>query len=65
MSDRLDYIREHFEEQEKVKVEVPAFFSETRKGNVHYYFDGRRNGFDFRHGITWIDRKDLHLFEGQ
>jgi hypothetical protein len=65
MSERLDYIRKHFEEQEKIKVEVPVFISETSKGNVHYYFTGRRCGYDFKHGIAWVDRKDIHHFEGQ
>lgn len=62
--DRLEYIRKHYAEQEKVKVEIPVFISETAKGNVHYYFDGRRNGYDFKRGIAQVDRRDVHLFEG-
>jgi hypothetical protein len=64
-NDRLNYIKSYFAAQEKVKVEVPVFISETNKGRVHHYFDGRRYGYDFRHGIAWVERKDVHLFEGQ
>jgi hypothetical protein len=63
MSDRLEYIKEFYENQEKVKVEVPVFVSKTTRGKVLSYFNGRRYGYDFKHGVTWVDRKDLHLFE--
>lgn len=65
MSERLDYIREYFQKQEAVKVEVPQFISETTRGKIISYFTGRRYGYDFKHGISWVDRKDLHLFKGQ
>lgn len=65
MNDRLNQIKEYYKKQERVKVEVPVFISETSIGKVKHYFEGRRYGYDFKHGITWVDRKDLHQFEGQ
>ncbi|WP_409253852.1 hypothetical protein V1502_08125 [Bacillus sp. SCS-153A] len=63
MSDRLEHIREYFSKQEKVKVEVRVFIAETNRGKVHHYFEGRRYGYEFKRGIAWVDRKDLHKFQ--
>ncbi|MED4037046.1 hypothetical protein [Niallia taxi] len=64
-TDRLEMIKAYYAKEEKVKVEVPVFISETTKGKVHRYFNGTRAGYQFKHGIAWVDRKDLHKFRDQ
>lgn len=61
-TDRLNFIKAYFSVEEKVKVEVPPTVSETSKGKVVKYFEGKRCGYDFKHGFSMVERKDLHLF---
>lgn len=56
--DRLKYLQSFFNENEKVKVEIPP----VRTGNVVRYFDDYRCGHKFTRGIAWVERKDLHKF---
>lgn len=65
MNDRLNHIKEYYKKQERVKVEVPVFISETSVGKVKHYFEGHRYGYKFNHGFALVDRKDIHLFEGK
>lgn len=62
-NDRLDYIRQYFEKQNRVLAEIPASISETTKGKLIRRFDGYRCGYKFVDGRAWIDRKDIHLFK--
>jgi hypothetical protein len=59
---RLKYIKEYFNKQGKIKVEVPAQISKTTKGNIIYRFNGYRCGYLFKDGVAYVERKDLHLF---
>jgi hypothetical protein len=61
--DRLEYLKSYF--IELVKVEVPVYKSQTNKGEVHYYFNQSRYGYDFKHGIAWVKKEDLHKFRNQ
>lgn len=63
--DRLQAIKIFFADEEKVKIEVPVKISETSKGRVLHFFNGERHGYNFRHGITWVERKDLYKFRDQ
>ncbi|MBN3553304.1 hypothetical protein JYA63_03435 [Fictibacillus nanhaiensis] len=60
--DRLDFIRNYYANQEKVKVEVLPSISKTTKGNVVHKFNGKRAGYEFKHGVAYVDAKDVHLF---
>ncbi|MFB5196152.1 hypothetical protein ACE198_14685 [Neobacillus sp. KR4-4] len=62
--DRLHYLQNYFDNQ-LVKVEVPVYKSETTKGTVHYYFNDSRYGYQFNHGIAWVEREDLYRFRNQ
>jgi hypothetical protein len=60
--ERLAYLKD-FLENDKVKVEFPVFISQTSKGEVHRYFEGERFGYTFRHGVSYVDKKDLYKFQ--
>jgi hypothetical protein len=61
-NDRLKYLQSYFENQ-KVKVTVPPVESMTSKGKVVYYFEGKRCGYDFKRGVAFVDKKDIHKFK--
>jgi hypothetical protein len=63
-NERLQYLQSYFNNQ-KVKIEVLAQSSHTSKGTIIYRFNGRRNNYDFKDGIAFVEKKDVHLFQHQ
>jgi hypothetical protein len=60
--DRLDFIRNYYANQEKVKIEVLPAISQTTKGNIVKKFNGKRAGYEFKDGVAYVEVKDVHLF---
>jgi hypothetical protein len=60
--ERLAYLKDYLE-NDKVKVAFPVYISQTSKGTVHYYFEGLRFGYTFKHGFSMVDKKDLFKFK--